>query len=120
MKIEVIVLENRVSKNTFSLCEKLFSHTNQVGNKCNAEVRWNEHNNPTKSSDISKHLRMNIAHCFTRTIISNASKMVRPGRIWVSYIVLWKPDLNKQKFFERQFYLKMVSHSAINERIQTS
>ena len=38
----------------------------------------------------------------------------------VSYIVLWKPDLNKQKFFERQFYLKMVSHSAINERIQTS
>ena len=82
MKIEVIVLENQVSKNTFSLCEKLFSHTNQVGNMRNAEVRWNEHNNPTKSSDISKHLQINIAHCFTRTIISNASKMVRPGRTW--------------------------------------
>ena len=24
--------------------------------KCNAEVKWNEHNNPTKSSEPSKHL----------------------------------------------------------------
>ena len=24
--------------------------------KCKAEVRWNEHNNPTKSSEASKHL----------------------------------------------------------------
>ena len=38
----------------------------------NAEVRWNEHNNPTKGSEPSKHLRNNINHCFTWTIISNA------------------------------------------------
>ena len=82
MKIEVIALKNRLNKNTFSLCEKLFSHTNQVLNKRNAEVRWIEHNNPTKCSEISKHLRINIDHCFTWTIISNAPKMVRPGRTW--------------------------------------
>ena len=33
--------------------------------KRNAEVRWNEHNNPTKSSEPSKHLRSNINHDFT-------------------------------------------------------
>ena len=33
--------------------------------KSNLEVRWNEHNNPTKCSELSKHLRRNINHCFT-------------------------------------------------------
>ena len=48
--------------------------------KRNAEVRWNEHNNPTKSSEPSKHLRSNINHYFTWAVISNAPKMLRPGR----------------------------------------
>ena len=34
--------------------------------KGNAEVRLNEHNNPTKSSEPSKHLRSNINHCFSK------------------------------------------------------
>ena len=38
----------------------------------NAEVRWNEDNNPTKSSEPSKHLRSKINHCFTWAVISNA------------------------------------------------
>ena len=42
--------------------------------KRNAEVRWNEHNNPTKSSEPSKHLRSNINHYFTWAVISNAPK----------------------------------------------
>ena len=33
-------------------------------NKRNADVRWNKHNNPAKSSEPSKHLRNNIYHCF--------------------------------------------------------
>ena len=33
-------------------------------NKRSADVRWNKHNNPTKSSEPSKHLRNNIYHCF--------------------------------------------------------
>ena len=37
--------------------------------KRNAEVRWNEHNNPTKSSDTSKYLQSNINHYFTWTVI---------------------------------------------------
>ena len=44
------------------------------------EVRWNEHNNPNKSSEPSKHLRCNINHYFTWAVISNAPKMLRPGR----------------------------------------
>ena len=42
--------------------------------KCNAEVRWNEHNNPTKSSKTSKHLRRNINHYFTWAVMSNTPK----------------------------------------------
>ena len=42
--------------------------------KRKAEIRWNEHNNPTKSSEPFKHLRSNISHYFTRAVISNAPK----------------------------------------------
>ena len=42
--------------------------------KRNAEVRWNEHNNPTKSTKPSKHLWSNINHCFTWAFIWNAPK----------------------------------------------
>ena len=42
--------------------------------KRNAEVRWNERNNPTKSSEPSKHLQSNIIHYFTWTVISNTPK----------------------------------------------
>ena len=48
--------------------------------KRNTEVRWNEHNNLTKSSEPSKHVRCNINHCFTWAVISNAPKMLRPGK----------------------------------------
>ena len=41
---------------------------------CNAEVTWNGHNNPTKSSKPSKHFRSNINHCFAWAAISNAPK----------------------------------------------
>ena len=34
-------------------------------NKSNVEVRWNEHNNPTKSLEPSKQLWSNINHYFT-------------------------------------------------------
>ena len=70
-----------------------------------AEIRWNEHNNLSKSSEPSKHLQSNINHCFTWAVIS-------------SYISLWWHDLNEQNDFER-FYLEMVSHRAINDIIQT-
>ena len=43
-------------------------------NKHNTEVRWNEHNNPTKSSEPSEHLLHNIDHCFRWTNISTDSK----------------------------------------------
>ena len=38
--------------------------------KRNAEVRWNKHNNSTKSSEPSKHFRTNINHFFIWTVIS--------------------------------------------------
>ena len=70
--------------------------------KRNAEVRWNEHNNPTKSSEPSKHLRSNINHYFTWAVISNAPKNAKTRKnLEASYIALWKPNLNEQKDFER-------------------
>ena len=70
--------------------------------KRNAEVRWNEHNNPTKNSEPSKHLRRNINHYFTWAVISNAPRNAKTRKnLETSYISLWKPNLNEQKDFER-------------------
>ena len=69
--------------------------------KRNAEVRWNEHNNPTKSSEPSVHPRRNINHCFTWAVISNASKNAKTTKnLEASYMALWKLDLNEQKDFQ--------------------
>ena len=70
--------------------------------KRNAEVRWNEHNNPTRSSEPSKHHRSNINHYFTWAVISNTPKYAKTVKnLGASYIALWKPNLNEQKDFER-------------------
>ena len=70
--------------------------------KCNPEVRWNEHNNPTKSSEPSKNLRSNINHYFTWAVILNGPKNAKARKnLEASYIAPWKPDLNEQKDFER-------------------
>ena len=66
-----------------------------------AEVRGNEHNSPTKSSESSKHLQSNINHYFTWAVISNAPKNAKTRKnLEASYTALWKPDLNEQKDFE--------------------
>ena len=70
--------------------------------KLNAKVGSNEHNNPNKSSEPSKHLRSNINYSFTWVVISNAQKIAKTRKnLEASYIALWKPDLNEQKHFER-------------------
>ena len=73
--------------------------------KRNVEVIWDEHNNPTKSSEPLKHFRSNISHYFTQTVISNSPKNTKTRNIFeASYIALWKPDLNEQKCFESFIY----------------
>ena len=55
-----------------------------------------------QSSEPSKHFRSNISHYFTWAIISNAAKTAKTRKnLEVSYIALWKPNLNEQKDFER-------------------
>ena len=88
--------------------------------KRNVEVRWNEHNNPTKSSEPSKHLRNNINHYFTWAVISNAPKNAKTRKnLEASYIALWKPSLNEQKDFERLVLFRKLSHRAIDDIMQT-
>ena len=45
--------------------------------KNNAEVRWNECNNPPESSEPSKHLQCTILHGLSFQMLQN---MLRPGR----------------------------------------
>ena len=56
--------------------------------KHNAVVRWNEHNNPTKSSEPSKHHQSNINHYFTWAVISNARKNAKTLKNLEAYIAL--------------------------------
>ena len=56
--------------------------------KRNAEVRWNEHNNPTKSSEPSKHLRSNINLSFIWAVTSNAPKNAKTRKnLEASYLL---------------------------------
>ena len=47
--------------------------------KRNVEVRWNEHNNPTKCSELSKHLRTSTT-TLQGLSFQMLQKMLRPGR----------------------------------------
>ena len=48
--------------------------------KRNAEVRWNEHNNLTRSSEPSAHFHSKIKNYLTWIVIPNASRKLRPAR----------------------------------------
>ena len=71
-----------------------------VETKRNAENRWNEHNNPTKSSEPSKYLRSKINHYFKWAVVSNAPKNAKTTRNLEQNIGLRKPDLNEENDFE--------------------
>ena len=88
--------------------------------KRNAEVRWNDHNNPTKSSELSKHFQRNINYYFTWTVISDAPKNAKTRKnLEASYIFPLKPDLIEQKDFERLVLFQSDIHRAINDIIPT-
>ena len=91
-----------IYKGDCSCCSRCIGET-----KRNAEVRWNEHNIPSKSSEPSKHFRRNINHYFTWAVISNAPKNAENRKnLEASYICLWRLDLNEQKDFERLFLFR--------------
>ena len=99
-------------KNDYNLCfiyKGNFSCVSRyiVEARRNAELRWNEQNKATKSSEPSKHFRSNIDHCFPWAMISNPPKNVKTVKnLEASYIALWKPDLNEQRDFEILVLLK--------------
>ena len=83
----VITWTNRNTRSLFRLKDKnnykscvIYKGDSSCGSryiaetKRNAGVRWSEHNNPTKSSELSKQLRSNINHYFTWAVMSNPQK----------------------------------------------
>ena len=65
--------------------------------KRNAAVRWSEHDNPTGSSEPSKHLYNHPSHSFSWRILMSAPENIRMRKsLESSIIALTKPDLNNQ------------------------
>ena len=65
----------------------------------NVEVRWGEHNNPTNSNKSipSRHIKNNIDHVFTWSVIANAPKSKYLRKIIEAYYIkLIRPTLNEQ------------------------
>ena len=88
--------------------------------KCNAEVRWHERNNPTRCSEPSKHLRNNIDHCYTWTMISNAPKGAKTSKnLEASLLLYGNLVLTNIRALKDRFYLEMVSYRPINDIMQT-
>ena len=81
--------------------------------KLNAKVRWNEHNNPTKSLEPSKHLQSNIKHSFTWAVISDAPKNGKTRKNLKHHILLsGNLILMSKRTLKDWFCLEMVSHNA--------
>ena len=65
--------------------------------KRNCAVRWSEHDNPTGSSEPSKHLYNHPSHYFSWRILMSAPENTRMRKsLESSIIALTKPDLNNQ------------------------
>ena len=63
----------------------------------NSIVRFEEHNDATKTSEPAKHLSVNINHSFNWTILSKASHNTRKGKILEAFFIKVKrPSLNNQ------------------------
>ena len=58
---------------------------------CNTSIRWEEHNDPTKNSELAKHLKINFHHVFNWITLRNLE---------ASYTASLKPTLNEQNVFE--------------------
>jgi len=68
----------------------------------NTGTRWNEHNNPTHSSEPAEHLKWNRRHWFIWKIIANAPKNTRTRRyLEALFIAKYKPTLNNQAKFKK-------------------
>ena len=63
----------------------------------NVEVRWDEHSNPTKVTNPSKHVRDNVDHTFHWSVLMRAPTYTFERQVLEAYyIVLEKPTLNDQ------------------------
>ena len=88
--------------------------------KLNVDVRWNDHNNPTKNLEPSKHLRSNISHYFSWAVIWNAPENAKTRKNLKHHILLsGNLILTNKRTLKDKFYLEMVSHRAINYIMQT-
>ena len=63
----------------------------------NVEVLCDEHNNPVKKSNPTKHMKDNLDDAFNWSVLANAPKNMFQRKILEAYyIVLEKPTLNEQ------------------------
>ena len=69
--------------------------------KRNTITKWSEHDNPTKDSELARHLNKYANHVFTWKILCHTSKETDIRKnLEAIFIALLKPSLNEQKNFE--------------------
>ena len=82
----------KIYKGVCSCSESYISETIR-----NVEVRCDEHNNPMKKSNPSKHIKDNLYHAFNWLVLANTPKNMFQRKVLETYyIVLEKPTLNGQ------------------------
>ena len=74
----------------------------------NVEVRWGEHNNPTKKSNPSKHIKDNVDHMFHWLVLARAPTNTSQRKVLEAYIVLEKLPLMINLSLTDYIYLEMV------------
>ena len=70
--------------------------------KRNATIRWSEHTNPRKDSEVAQHLYHHSDHEVRWSILRQAPKQTTRRRVLESYFIsMWKPALNDQVDFKK-------------------
>ena len=52
------------------------------------EVRWEEHNNPMKKSNPSKHIKDNLDYVFNWSVLANAPKNIFQRKVLEPYYIV--------------------------------
>ena len=62
----------------------------------NVEVSWNKQSNPTKKSNLSKHIKYNVDHVSNWSVLAKATRIMFEGKtLEANYIVneLVEPEI---------------------------
>ena len=102
LKDKIIHVSCVIYEGTCTCGDKYIGETKRIAN-----IRFDEHNNPEKNSEPSKHLRKNTTHSFIWKVITSAPRFLIKRKILEAFFYCkFKPKLNEQLVSQKLFLFR--------------